>query len=282
MRRVVKAAAFIVSSFLFLLLGIPYRLVVRFAGRPWEPAAARLCRFWASLMLRILEITVSVRTPEHQPLSGGVLSVSNHLGYLDIIVIASLRPTLFVAKRDVRSWPLLGRLAQLGGTVFVDRAAFRGAHEASQEVSVQLRGGRNVHIFPEGTSTDGSSVLPFRPSLFSAAVQAGAAVVPMTLRYGRVNDEPVSPAGRDRVHWYGDMTFASHFWSLLACHGIVAELTVHPPLDETERREPRTASVAAFAAVRSAFVPLPPKTRTPSPEGDGVLWTLTDRPPRGA
>jgi 1-acyl-sn-glycerol-3-phosphate acyltransferase len=156
--------------------------------------------------------------PEGKFPSRGLL-VANHLGYLDILVLSAMHPCVFVSKQEVRSWPLFGLMAKLSGTVFVDRARSSAAHIANAEMSRALAQGAVVVLFPEGTSSDGSQVLPFRPALFDAATKAGASVVSAHISY----DVADGSAASDVCYW-GEMSFFPHLLRLLSRHDIRARV----------------------------------------------------------
>ena len=101
------------------------------------------------------------------------------------------------------------------------------------ETIKKLREGANVLIFPEGTSTDGDRLLPFQTVSFAPPLIAGAAVVPVTLTYTAINDQPVSPVNRDQIYWYGEMEFMSHFWNLLGLRRIEVSVTIHPKIESS-------------------------------------------------
>lgn len=147
------------------------------------------------------------------------LIVSNHLSYLDIAVIGSQFPCVFVSKAEVRDWPILGTLATLSGTVYIDRKRRADTRIANDGIRAALQQGLRVVIFPEGTSSDGSGVLPFYPSLLEPAVEAG---VPITSAYLNYQVEQGTVA-RDVAYW-GDMTFFPHLLRLLAVKKIAAEV----------------------------------------------------------
>jgi 1-acyl-sn-glycerol-3-phosphate acyltransferase len=141
--------------------------------------------------------------------SSGLL-VSNHLSYLDIVVLSSIQPCVFVAKRDVASWPLFGWLAHAAGTIFVDREQRFSRGKAVDVISDAIAGGSVVVIFPEGTSSDGSMVLPFKSALLESAVQLHCPVAGASIEYaldgGSVADE---------VCYWRDMTLVPHLLNLL-------------------------------------------------------------------
>jgi len=171
---------------------------------------------WCRVGLQRLGISVEQRGDF--PCRG--LVVSNHLSYLDILALSATAPCLFVAKREVRSWPIYGWMARLSGTVFVDRERAHDAHRAAGEIEAALAEGTPVVLFPEGTSSDGSSVLPFRSPLFEPAIQYRAAVTPAYVSYRLAGEGSVT---EDICYW-GAMTFAPHLIRLLSLEGITAVL----------------------------------------------------------
>lgn len=143
-----------------------------------------------------------------EPAHGAVI-VANHLSYLDILVIAALTPVVFVAKKEVRSWPLFGWFAEKAGTRFIDRNRRGDVARIGGELGPVMAAGLTVVLFLEGTTTDGRGVLPFKASLLEPVVRNGWAVVPAALDY-------TVPAGRSaerEVCWWGDMTLAPHLWN---------------------------------------------------------------------
>ena len=136
---------------------------------------------WATRVLSILDI--DVQCSGALPAAGARLVVANHLSWLDILLIQSLVPGVFVAKAEVRRWPLFGRLAQGCATIFVQRSSSRSARAMVDASAIALARGDCVVGFPEGTSTDGADLGVFHSNIFQAAVQAQVPVLPLTLRY---------------------------------------------------------------------------------------------------
>ena len=150
-------------------------------------------------------------------LSSPVLFACNHMSYSDIAILGSLLPASFVAKAEVANWPLFGLLAKLQRTVFIDRRATK-ATEQRDEMICRLEGGDSMILFPEGTSSDGNKVLPFKSALFGVAqVEPHGQpllVQPVSLAYTRLDGMPVGRALRPYFAWYGAMTLVSHFWEV--------------------------------------------------------------------
>jgi len=195
---------------------------------------SRLTRCFAVMLRMILNVKITVEGERDRLRSGGCFIVSNHLGYVDGIVLGSMFPVIYVSKKEVRGWPLIGQWTALCGTIFVDRKRKDKIPLLVEEVVTKLRQKANILNFPEGTSTNGERLLPFQPALFAAPLRARATVVPVTLTYRRINDEPLSPSNRDRVYWYGDMEFVGHFWNLLALRTIEVALKIHPAIETSQ------------------------------------------------
>jgi 1-acyl-sn-glycerol-3-phosphate acyltransferase len=161
-------------------------------------------RTWARGLLRILRIRVtSQATPPTPPF----LLVSNHLSYLDVIVLASLTDTVFVAKREVRGWPLFGAAANAIGCIFVDRDSPRDAIRVGEAMRDRYQAGQGVVLFAEGTSTDGSSVQELRSALLNWPASEQLPVHTVALSY---HTGPNDPPASQSLCWWGDMSFLPH------------------------------------------------------------------------
>lgn len=211
LRRRWRLAAFAVVTAWFHLL----RGILSVTVRPCSPSLdrrlrARGMRAWGRTLMRILHIRVHVRgTPPPHP----ALIVSNHLGYLDIPVLASVTGAVFVSRHDVADWPLLGPAVRAYDTIFVDRTNPRCLGTVNAAIHARHTSGDAVMFFPEGTSTDGcSGVHPFGPSLFEQAARDGTPVHTAAISYRTPADAP-PPA--THVCWWGDMDFLPHFADLL-------------------------------------------------------------------
>ncbi len=175
---------------------------------------------WSRFACRVLGIRVTRRGS--MPQSG--LLVCNHLSYLDVVVLSSIGPCVFVAKRDVAAWLLFGWLAHAAGTIFVDRERRLASAAVVDLVRDAITGGLLVVLFPEGTSSDGSTVLPFKSSLLESAVQlrcpVAAAAIEHALEDGSVADE---------VCYWGEMTLLSHLLNLFSKRDIRSKCSFSVP-----------------------------------------------------
>ena len=252
MKRLVKVVCFCAASLFFLTAASLLRGMCFIFSFPPNSIMTNTARVWAKVMNAIMDISVMVEGENKPSEQHAALIVSNHLSYLDIVIIASVLPTLFVAKKEVRHWPMLGWLARLGGTIFVDRSLFRGGIAAATEIVRTLQSNVRVHIFPEGTSSSGERVLPFKPSLFAAALEAHVPIQPVTIQYFKINGEPFSDGNRDTVCWYGNMKFVEHFFRFLNCKKISASVTIHPLIIPSPYSTPQSLAIQSHATVVSA------------------------------
>lgn len=180
------------------------------------PGWGFICCNYYRVLRALLRIRVHVHgTPVRER---AALFVSNHVSWADIVVIGSILPVAFVAKREVRNWPLVGITAKLQRTVFVDRNRRRQTATAVKDIIERLRGGTPVVLFAEGTSSDGNRVLPFRSALLGAVEQAaadgdisgGVLIQPVSICYTRLHGIPMGRQHRPLAAWYGDLDFVPH------------------------------------------------------------------------
>ncbi len=197
------------------------------------------------MILKCLGIAYQV---EGQPPARGLV-VSNHLSYLDILIISAAMPCFFVAKMEIDRWPFFGKAARTGGTIFVDRSSLASAISVAEQISERLKLPVPVLLFPEGTSTDGAEVLRFHSRLIDPATTAGAPITAAALRYvieGGVEERELC--------WYGDEQFATHLWKVLGVVGFSAELRFFEPRIYPDRRTAADETHAKITAWREANV----------------------------
>jgi 1-acyl-sn-glycerol-3-phosphate acyltransferase len=191
-------------------------------------------RSFTTMLRVLLNVKIALEGAKDDLHTGGRFIVCNHLGYLDGIVLGSLFPVIFVTKREVKRWPVIGQLLTLLGAIFVDRQDKKDLLRVVDRISKTLRQEANVLLFPEGTSTNGEKLLPFQPAFFAAPLMADAVVVPVTLTYRLIDQQPVSAANRERIYWYGDRSFAPHLWDLLGTNRIEVSVKIHPRIETSE------------------------------------------------
>jgi 1-acyl-sn-glycerol-3-phosphate acyltransferase len=235
MVRRLRAARRALFAMLWVAVAVPIQsLLVALPGRQ-DMVFSRF--FWRQicgvmgLQVRVIG-AVADRGADDRP----VVFVSNHSSWLDIPVLGGKLPACFVAKEQVGTWPVIGTIARLGRTIYVRRSRTSTGRERDDMVA-RLAGGDNLVLFPEGTTSDGSRVLPFRSALLSVAELPltangkGPIVQPVSIVYDRIGGLPIGRAWRPLFAWYGDMEIGSHFWRLAQHSGMRASVLMHQPLD---------------------------------------------------
>jgi lyso-ornithine lipid O-acyltransferase len=183
-----------------------------------------------------------------------VVYVSNHSSWLDILVLGSRLGAAFIAKDEVANWPLIRTVARLGRTLYVRRSRTSTGRERDA-MRERLAEGDSLILFPEGTTSDGSRVLPFRSAFLSVAELPATAdgrpplVQPVSVVYDRLAGLPTGRASRPIFAWYGDMDIGSHFWRLAQHRGLRATVLLHCPLDPAAFASRKELTRAVFAAV---------------------------------
>lgn len=238
--------------------------------------ARRLPRVYHRWVCRILgfRLVMDGKPVETEP----ALYIVNHTSYLDIEILGAALEASFIAKADVASWPWFGWLAKLQRTVFIRRNRGEAASHKNAIVARFDRGERLI-LFPEGTSSDGGHVLPFKSSLFSVAEyrKDGTPIVvqPIAVAYTRLDGIPLGRSYRPFFAWYGDMELAPHLWALLSMGVLTVELTFLPPvtIDQFASRKELAQhcyrvigdGVAASLAGRRATSPASKRSRRRKP-----------------
>jgi 1-acyl-sn-glycerol-3-phosphate acyltransferase len=195
------------------------------------PLALRIPQLYHRGVCRIFGLAVETRgeISAVRP----VLFAANHCTYFDIPVLGSLLQASFVAKDEIRGWPLLGLLARMQGSVFISRRVV-DTRSARDEMARRLHGGTSLILFPEGTTDDGHRLLPFRSALFSLAARelsgSRLQVQPVTIAYTRLNGIPIGYANRARIAWFGEMGLARHFLHAIRGGRITVVVHFHPPV----------------------------------------------------
>jgi lyso-ornithine lipid O-acyltransferase len=219
--------------------------------KTWPTMARQLPFYFHRLVCRILGFDIKIKG--QLPTAGQCLIVSNHVSWIDIVVLSSVAPLSFVAKREVAAWPFFGWLAKLQRTVFVDRERRHSTKHSRTEMEVRLATGDRIVLFPEGTSHDGASVLPFKSSFFAAASAPEVAIVPVTLAYVRNWNLPLTRRNRPRFAWYADMDLLPHLWEAICAGPLTVHVTIHPALEPHARQDRKQASARSERMIRQCL-----------------------------
>jgi 1-acyl-sn-glycerol-3-phosphate acyltransferase len=207
-----------------LALGL-LEVAITFPRRARPSRVSRINQ-WSKRLLAIIGIQIRVSgTPPSALYPPNSLVVANHISWIDIFVMDTVVVSRFVAKSEVRQWPLIGWLCAHTGTLFVERDKRRDAARVNREIAEALASGDCVGIYPEGSTTDGCDVKPFNPSLLQPAIDAKAKVIPVALRYLLSDGRPAITAA-----YIGDMTLWDSIWQLVSARHMVVELVFFPAL----------------------------------------------------
>ncbi|MFE7750149.1 lysophospholipid acyltransferase family protein [Streptomyces sp. NPDC057428] len=218
----------------------------------------RLVRRWARAVVRAFGVRIRVTGApvERVRPPTGELVVANHVSWLDIPLLAAVLPARMLAKSEIRSWPVLGPVAALGGTLFIERDRLRALPDAVRTLAGALGAGSRVAVFPQGSTWCGRSAGGrFRPAAFQAAVDAGASVRPVRISYrtGRTN-------GSGAAAFVGDDPIAASLWRVVTAAGLIAEIHVMPQFSAADEPDRRALARAAQSAVASESANLPPSS----------------------
>ncbi|MFC9746320.1 lysophospholipid acyltransferase family protein [Streptomyces niveus] len=205
----------------------------------------RLTRGWTRTVIRLFGLRIRVEGPGPELSAGapgGVLVVANHISWLDIPLIATLYPGRVLAKGDIRRWPVMGAVAELGGTLFVERERLRALPGTVRDIRDALRAGSRVIVFPEGSTWCGRDQGRFTNAVFQAALDAGADVRPVRIGY-----RPLGPAA-----FVGDDPLVVSLWRIAVAGGLTAEIEVLPLIPAGSHPDRRSLARAAQGAVADA------------------------------
>lgn len=229
-----KAARAAFVAFLIALMALPIIVIQWLLVQIW-PKGAKWFPVRVNRMLLFL-LNIQVTLNGELATNGPVLIASSHSSWIDILAINSLGPTCFVAKQEVAGWPIFGTLAKLKGTFFLDRNSRQATGTATTELAVRLVNGDRMVLFPEGTSSDGNRVLPFKSAIVGAVEKAflnsdfdDILIQPMAVAYVSRHGIPLSRTDRHFFTWFGDMDLLPHIWGVLIRTPVEIVISVSEP-----------------------------------------------------
>ena len=245
LRAAVKLAGFVAMT----LPGLPVqRALIALSptgARRFPHVYHRAVTRWLDIRLNVIGEPVQDRP---------CLIAANHVSWIDITVLSALTPLSFIAKKEVNNWPGFGTLARLQRTVFIDRDRRQSTGSSRDEMQNRLKAGETLVLFAEGTSSDGSHVLPFKSAYFAAAEIPGVVVQPVTLAYRGHWGAPMTRRRRPHFAWYGDMDMGPHLWQALALGPIEVDVICHKPLTLAEAGNRKALAKQAEETVRHGLV----------------------------
>ncbi len=204
-------------------------------------------------ILKVLGVQTQVENLEVLKSRSSSFVVSNHVSYLDVLILASIRPMVFVTSTEVRDSMFLGLITKLGGSLFTDRRTKNSVGQDIRTISDVLRADQSVMLFPEATSTNGESILPLKPAMFLSAIRAKRNILPVVIQYTKLNGAALTPESRDQIFYYGDMNFFPHLLNLLRLQSIQVRLKILNPISVTESSVPRDLADSTHRHLLKAY-----------------------------
>lgn len=213
---------------------------------------------------------ISVRRKGNEPAERPCLFISNHASYIDVFVMGALLPLRYTPKKDAESWPLISNLINLTNPLYIDRANRTAIRQQQQDLQDALADGDNILLFPEGTTSDGNEVLPFKSALFSVAEMtpggSPVTVQPFTIAYTGLNGEPLKDSERLLFAWYGETALIPHLLRLLTIKRSCISVMFHPPTSIAAFRSRKALCEHCEDVVREGFEELIADAGTSQPE----------------
>ena len=223
--------------------------------RKWRHQAtlrvSRKCR----ALLKWFGFGVEYRSSRPDLFSNGkrYFMVCNHMSYMDILFLSAGEPAVFVTSIEMKETPFLGECSAFGGSYFVERRDRSRIPQEIKDLAQLLQDGFNVFVFPEATSHDGLSLLPFKKAMFTAAIAAGADVLPVCLRYEEVNGEPFSKKNNNFLCWYGKMPFVPHFLKMISLKSAKVTVEYLEPISAKEFPDRAQLSDRAYQQISQSY-----------------------------
>lgn len=263
LRGVYRFILFILVILSFLVWSFMCHFVIRNPDKRLK-AFSKNTQFFSALMLKGLRLKINVINKPSQDQK--FLVVSNHMGFVDILALATCFPMLFVTSNEMRETPFLGLLTELGGCIYVERRSRTKILDEMKSIVTALQKGFHVVLYPEATSTNGERVLPFKKTLLMAAAHAAVPIQPVVINFRELNGEEFNLKWRDHVCWYGDIPFVTSMWKTMTLKSATAEIEFLEQIHSTPEDDRGVIAEKAHALVAAKFVPvkgLPQEAQAP-------------------
>ena len=251
-----RCIVFIFFLMLILILGSIFKIIFRKNNSQFRKRINQFSSKISSILLFLGRIRVNINFHYRPKLDQPYLIVANHMGMLDILALASFKPASFVTSYELKETPIVGWLTAAGGCLFVERRNRSNIYQEVANIQQTLKEDIPVVIFPEAKSTNGDYVLPFKKSLFTSAVDTNAQILPITINYHRIDNQPVTKHNRDYLCWYGDQNFLTALWHLFQNFSSQIELIIHEPLTIHSADDRTRIAELAHQMISKSFISL--------------------------
>ena len=233
--------------------GVAAMLILRLVFPRASPARRRaLVGWWSAKLVRIMGLVTQVRGPAPDAAESGAMIASNHVSWLDIFVISGVRSTRFIAKSEIRDWPFTGWIVERSGTLFIRRERRRDTARINELVHAALHRGDCVGLFPEGTTSEGDTLLKFHSSLFEPAVVNRAHVHPCAIRYENADGSLCR-----QMAFAGELSFTQSLALAIRQRGVVARISFAAPIDTAGQSRREVAQAAQNSVASLLGLPSP-------------------------
>jgi len=252
-RQPIKILFFFLIVVTFLLISFITDLIVRDRKKKLI-SFSRIASFSGKVCLMLFGVKVNLKNfNRYKRANKNYMIVCNHLSYLDIFVVYSVLPSVFIANSELEEEFPLGVVTKYGGGIFVERRNRSRLLGDMDNISSVLNMGLNIVLFPEGTTSDGQAVTAFKAPFLKSAINTGTDVLPLCLNYKRINGESLDEKSKDLIFYYGSITFFEHFFRLLKLKNIEVELEALEEIEVNPKMTRKELSQIAYDKISSAY-----------------------------
>ena len=253
-RQPIKILIFFIIIVTFVLISAIIDLLVR-DRRKKLISFSRVASFYGKISLILFGVKIKLKNLDrYLGTNENYMIVSNHLSYIDIFVIYSVMPSVFVANSELEEEFPLGTVTKYGGGIFVERRNRSKLLDDMDNISSVLKMGLNIVLFPEGTTSNGDGVAPFKAPFLKSAINSGTDVLPICMKYKKINGVDINKENRDLILYYGDITFFKHFFRLLKIKEIEVQLQALEKIEVDPKMTRKELSKIAYDKISSAYI----------------------------
>lgn len=253
-RQPIKILFFFLIVVAFLLISFITDLIVRDRKKKLV-YFSRIASFSGKVCLILFGVKINLKNlDKYKRVNKNYMVVCNHLSYLDIFVIYSVLPSVFVANSELEEEFPLGAVTKYGGGIFVERRNRSRLIDDMDNISSVLDMGLNIVLFPEGTTSDGEAVTAFKAPFLKSAINTGANVLPLCINYNKIDGRPLDKENKNLIFYYGSITFFEHFFRLLKLKSIDVELEALEEIKVNPKMTRKELSQIAYDKISSAYV----------------------------